>query len=354
MANAADKLKIFITSPLEEENVARIRAVAPDRVEVLFEPGLFPPLRYVADHKGVEGFQRTPQQEELWRLRLSQADILWDFPALVPNGAADMKLATNVKWVQTTSSGVGQLVTNLGLQGSDIVVTTAGGVHSRPLSEFALLAILMHVKRLAHLQSEQVAHHWERYCGEDLKGKVLGLVGTGHVGGKVGEVCRFLGMEVIALDTALTPERATELGYSALYPPSGLHDLLGRSDVVVLSVPHTPDTEHMIDGPAFDALKDGAVFINIARGQVVDEPALIESLRSGKIGFAALDVCDTEPLPADSPLWDFPNVLISPQSASTVTSENANITDIFCHNLACYLEDRFADMRNTLDKARMF
>jgi phosphoglycerate dehydrogenase-like enzyme len=94
--------------------------------------------------------------------------------------------------------------------------------------------------------------------------------------------------------------------------------------------------------------------INIGRGHVIDEEAMIEALGSGKIGFAILDVFQTEPLPEDSPLWDMPNVFVSPHSASTVATENGKITDIFCHNLRCYLDGRISDMKNILDKKRMF
>ncbi|MEZ4570157.1 MAG: NAD(P)-dependent oxidoreductase [Thermomicrobiales bacterium] len=101
-------------------------------------------------------------------------------------------------------------------------------------------------------------------------------------------------------------------------------------------------------------MKDGVMLVNIARGQVVDEDALLEALRSGKIGFAALDVFRNEPLPPDSPFWDLPNVPISPHSASTGYGENGRITDIFCHNLRCYLDGRLDDMQNVLDKQRMY
>lgn len=347
-------LNIFISTPLEAEQVDRIRNTAPGRVEVVFEPDLLPPTRYIADHKGREGFQRTAEQERRWRDHLGRADILWDFPPKSADGSGGFVLAPNVKWVQTTSSGVGQLIVNLGLQDSDLLVTTASGVHADPLAEFFLLGVLMHFKRLAFLKDEQKTHHWERYCGDDLNGKTLAMVGVGRVGRRVVEVGRSLGMRVVAMDVALTPEREAELGLARSYPRSGLHDMLAEADVVVLSVPHTADTERMIDAKAFEAMKPGVVFVNIARGQVVEEPALIAALRSGRVAFAALDVFAVEPLPGDSPLWDMPNVLVSPHSASTVTSENCKIADIFCHNLLCYLDGRVGDMRNVLDKARMY
>ena len=119
-------------------------------------------------------------------------------------------------------------------------------------------------------------------------------------------------------------------------------------------MPHTPLTEGLLDAAAFAALRPGAAVINIARGQVVDEDALIAALRLGRVGFAALDVARTEPLPDDSPLWDMPNVLISPHSASTVLAENAAITDIFVHNLRCWLDGQRGAMRNVLDRTLMY
>lgn len=354
MHKEAIPLTIFISTPLESEHVEQIRSVAPDRLNVICETDLLPPTRYTADHHGKGGFYRSPEQEHRWRENIARTDIFWDFPPKSADGTGGIDLALNVKWVQTTSSGVGQLVVNLGLQHKDIIVTTASGVHAGPLAEFFLLGVLMHFKRLSHLKSEQKTHHWERYCGDDLNGKVLAIVGAGRVGRHIAEVGRCLGMRVIALDLELAPDRAAELGFEEIFPSTGLHQMLAQADVVVLSVPHTPDTERLIDAQAFGAMKEGVVFVNIARGQVVDEPALIEALQSGRIGFAALDVFAIEPLPQDSPLWDMPNVLVSPHSASTVASENAKITDIFCHNLRCYLDDRIDEMKNVLDKSKMY
>ena len=350
MSAVSGKFMVFVTSPLEAEHLVRMRAVDPERVEVVYEPDLLAPTRYVADHKGIEGFRHTPEQEERWRHNLRRADALWDFPEPPADATAVGDLLPNVKWVQTTSSGVGQLVARLGLEGSDILVTTASGVHSEPLTEFVFMALLVHFRDLAHLGREQADHHWQRYCGEELDGKTLGVLGIGRVGRHVARAARFFGMRVVACDVA----PAADLDVERMYPVDRLHDMLGESDVLVLSLPHTPESEHMIDAAAFAAMKDGVVLVNIARGQVVDEPRLIEALRSGKVAFAALDVFETEPLPAASPLWDMPNVLVSPHSASTVASENHKITDIFCHNLRCCLDGRHGDMRNRLDKAKMY
>ena len=126
------------------------------------------------------------------------------------------------------------------------------------------------------------------------------------------------------------------------------------ADMVVMTAPHTKQTERMLDHEAFAAMRPGVLFVNIGRGQTVDHAALADALQSGQVAYAALDVTDPEPLPADSPLWAMPNVLISPHSASTVERENARITDVFCYNLACWLEGRRTDMRNVLDTQLMY
>jgi phosphoglycerate dehydrogenase-like enzyme len=133
-----------------------------------------------------------------------------------------------------------------------------------------------------------------------------------------------------------------------------MHRALATADAVVVTVPHTAQTENLIDAAAFAAMPAGIAFVNIARGTVVDEDALIEACASGHIGFAALDVTRIEPLPRESPLWDMRNVLISPHSASTVTAENRRITEIFRHNLLCWIEGRPAEMRNVLDRKLLY
>ncbi|MBL8691716.1 MAG: D-2-hydroxyacid dehydrogenase [Rhodospirillaceae bacterium] len=341
---------IFIATPLEPEHVARIRSVAGDRAEVIAEPDLWPELRYVADHKGKDGFARSAEQEARWRKNLNRAEIIWDFPP----DAADLAHAPNLKWVQTTSSGVGQMVKKLGDKAANLLVTTARGVHAQPLAEFVFLGLLTHIKRLDFLKREQQAHRWERYCGDELAGKTLVVIGAGQVGGRIAEIGKAFGMRVLAGVRSAGAGRAAEMGVDAVFPPDRLMSVLPEADAVVLIAPHTPETENMIDAKAIAAMKHGVVFVNIGRGLCVDEQAMIENLRTGKIAFAALDVARIEPLPASSPLWDMPNVLISPHSASTVGAENGRIADIFCHNLLCYLDGRRAEMRNVLDKARLY
>src|SRR5256885_5647238 len=161
--------RIFITSPLEPENVERIRAVDPARVEVDYQPDLLPPTRYIGDHVGAP-FQRSAEQQRRWLEALGAAEILWD----VPRNTEQLAAARRLRWVQQTSTGVGQLMKSLGLR-SDVLVTTARGVHAAPLGEFVFMALLAHWRGLGHLQAEQRAHRWTRYCGEGVAGRRLAV-----------------------------------------------------------------------------------------------------------------------------------------------------------------------------------
>ncbi len=346
--------RIFIASPLEAEYVDRIAAVAPDKVEVLYRPDLLPPTRYVADHNGIDGFTLDDAGMQEWSRLLAQADALWDFPLFIPEGMSITEAAPNVRWIQTTSSGVGPRAKRLGLDETDIVITTARGVHAKPLAEYAFMAMLTHVKELARIQRDQQARRWERYCSDELDGKTLAIIGPGQIGRQVAKIGRAFGMQTLALASRGGDERRAELGVDKVYSRSQLHEMLSAADVVVLSCPHTPETEGMIDASALNAMRDGVILINIARGPVVVEADLVAALESGKVGFAALDVFTTEPLPADSPFWGMKNVMVSAHSGSTAFSENGKITDIFCHNLACFLDGRWDEMRNVLDKARLY
>lgn len=343
---------IMITSPLEREYVERIAAVDPQRTRVLYRPDLLPPTRYIADHHGVAGWSRGDAQEREWRDLLAQADVLWDFYATAD--ATPLQLSPRLAWAQTTSAGVGQWVRRLGLQDSDVIVTTASGVHKGPLTEFVFASLLFHVKRFRHLLAEQAAHRWERFSTGELTGMNLAVIGPGRIGREVARIGAAFGMTVWAMGRDNSPGRAAELGVARVVGLGELHDLLAWADCTVLCTPHTDETEQLIDRAAIAAIKPGAALINIARGQVIDEPAMIEALQAGQLGFAAVDVVAEEPLSPDSPLWDMPNVLISPHSASTAITENARITDIFVHNLRCYLDGRIEEMTPVLDKARLY
>jgi phosphoglycerate dehydrogenase-like enzyme len=336
---------LLITSFLEPEWVEKIEAVDP-RLNVINRPDLIGIPRYAADHTAPLR-ELSPAQEAKWRALLAEADILFDFDW---HRAAELPdLAPNVQWIQATSAGIGQFVARnrYGERMPNTRFTTASGVHAVPLAEFCMMAMLMHFRGLAHLQSEQARHHWERFATTDMTDKTVAIVGLGRIGKEVARLSKAFGMRVIG-----TKARENDAQVDEFYPPDRLHEMLGVADVVVLIVPHTPDTEKMIGAPEFTAMKNGAYLINIARGAVVDEPAMIEALQRGKLAGAALDVFAVEPLPAESPLWEMPNVLVSPHSASTSDRENERIVDLFCDNLRRFLDGQ--PLRNQLDVERMY
>lgn len=343
--------RIFVTSPLEDEHISRIKASLPAGWTLDYDPALYPKTRYVGDHGGVAGFSRTPEQQARWDEELSSAEVLFDMASYTVHPHV---YAPNVRWIQTSSAGVGQAAVRLGIKPGELIITTSSGVHARPLTEFVFMVLLMAVKNYATLVRDQQAHHWERFCSDELSGKTIAIIGPGRIGREIARIGRAFDMIPVAMSRTVTPERATELGVDRLYARSELHEMLASADALVLCAPHTPETEDMLGKAEFQALKPGAIFVNIARGQLVDENALISALNDGTVAFAGLDVFRTEPLPADSPFWDMPNVLVNPHSASTSDRENGRIADIFIHNISCYNEGRFADMRNVLDIERMY
>jgi phosphoglycerate dehydrogenase-like enzyme len=183
-------------------------------------------------------------------------------------------------------------------------------------------------------------------------GATIGVVGMGSIGREVARICKALGMRVIGTSRTAATVGVGGGDVDRVFPLAQLRALLSESDYVVMAVPRTPETEGMIGPDEIAAMKPGAVFVNIARGIVVDEPALIDALRRGHLGGAAIDVAAKEPLDPSSPLWDMANVLISPHSASTVTSENAFLTDLFCQNLRRLLNNE--PLINVFDTKKLY
>jgi glyoxylate/hydroxypyruvate reductase A len=337
-------LVVFIASPLEAEHVDRIRAVDP-RIELLYDPELLPRPRYVADHAGAP-MTRTPEQEARFLEMLGHAEVVFDFPS---GHFRDLPaVAPRLRWLQSTSAGIGQMVKRVGLDRTDITFTTASGVHARPLADFCLMAMLMFAKNYVWMERDKKAKRWERYSGEELTGKTLAIVGVGRVGQEVARHGKKMDMRV----TGMRRSDAHVPDVDKLFERAELHAMLREADFLVLAAPHTPETEGIIGEPELAALKPTAILINIGRGALVDEDALVCALQEKRLAGAALDVLRNEPPPQDSPLWDMPNVIISPHSASTVPQENARITEIFCDNLRRYLDGE--PLRNVLDKERLY
>jgi phosphoglycerate dehydrogenase-like enzyme len=340
---------LLIASYLEPEHVERIRAVDP-RLDVVYEPDLLPTSRYPGDH--YNRIDRTPEQQARWSALLGRADILFDFD--YSNFPDLPDLAPNVRWMQCTSAGIGQTVRRYGYDKRmpHTVFTTASGVHAAPLAEFCIMTMLMHNKGAARMFRAQQRGHWERYAGTDLRGRTLVIIGVGKIGRELARLAQAFGMTVIGVKRSVDGADLAALHVDQLYAPEDLIKALPRAEYLALVAPHTDQTDKLLGTAELALLPRGAFFVNIGRGATVDEAALTEALRSGQLGGAALDVFAEEPLPADSPLWSLPNVLISPHSGSTTDRENGRITDLFCENLRRYLAGE--PLLNVLDIERLY
>ncbi|MGD2068436.1 MAG: D-2-hydroxyacid dehydrogenase [Gemmatimonadota bacterium] len=350
MPSADSPDTILIASWLEPEHVGRIRAAAKD-LTVLHHPELLRPPRYPGDHTG-RAIERSEAEEARWREALARATILFDFDT---THVADLpERAPRLRWVQATSAGIGHFVRRNGYaeRMPDTVFTTASGVHARPLAEFAAMSILAHARGLLHMVEAQEARLWERFAGTDVVGRTVLVVGHGAIGQEVGRVCRALGMTVLGVKRHPSGVAPASVHADELHGPDALGGLWPRAEYVVLTAPHTDETEALVGADELAALPRGAVLINVGRGALVDEAALVASLRSHHLGGAFLDVFEEEPLPEDSPLWDLSGVLVSPHSASTSDRENRRIVDLFCENLRRWRAGE--ELLNVLDPERMY
>jgi len=333
---------VFFASPLENEQIDRIRHAYPD-LRLLVPAELWPKLRYTADHGGLPR-ELTASEEATWRGMMAEADIFFDFDR---GHLADMRrLAPKLRWIQSTSAGVVHYVEQSRIDEAGVVVTTASGVHAIPLAEWVAFAVLWHEKRAPHLAQLRQERRWERLCGGEALGKTAVILGYGAVGRVVGRYLEALGVRVYGVTSrglGKYPADADGVGV----PPAGsllalptdelLDTLMTMADYLVIALPGVKATDGLISRRRLLLMPQDALVINIGRGSVVDEPAMIELLSDGKLGGAALDVFAVEPLPQESPLWAMPNVIINPHSASTSHRENGRITDIFIDNMGRYL-----------------
>ncbi len=287
-------------------------------------------LEWVRDPSGVWNLPRELARAlsdavpdlELWcpetrgeaEAHLPEADVVLGF-AVRP---ANFSSARQLRWVHSTAASVTGVLFPA-LVESDVVVTNSRGLHADAMAEHALAMMLAFTRKLHLSRDAQRARVWaqEALWVESpgigsLTGSTLGLVGLGKVGSAIASRARALGMRVVAVrrNPAASPEPAHEQ-----WPTSRLDDLLAESDWVVLVAPHTPETERLLGPAELARMKPGARLVNLGRGALVDEPALVEALRSGRLAGAALDVFAEEPLPLTSPLWDLPEVILTPHTS---------------------------------------
>jgi phosphoglycerate dehydrogenase-like enzyme len=216
-----------------------------------------------------------------------------------------------------------------------IVFTTSAGVHAKPLAEFALFGLLAGAKTLDRLQRQQENREWtDRWMMGQLAQQTILVVGLGGIGRRVAELLHAFGATVIG-----TSRHETSVpGVNSVVHPDDLVTVAGEVDGVVVTLPGTAATEGMLGGAFFGALRPGATIVNVGRGSVIKEDALVSALNSGIVGFVALDVFATEPLPTDSPLWHMSNVIISPHTAALSATEDRLIAEVFVANATRLLD----------------
>jgi len=254
-------------------------------------------------------------------------------------------LAPRLRWVQSVAAGNGQLL-SAGVPTERIRVSTAAGVNGPPIAEFVFARLLAAFKRHRELDAFQAAHAWRPAFGRSVRGSTLGLIGVGGIGSQIARRAKAFGMTVHA-----TRRRADVPAehVDRLFHPDDLHTMLGTCDAVVSAAPETADTVGTMDAAAFAAMREGAFYCNVGRGSFVVEPDLIAALRSGRLGSAALDVVSAEPLPAEDPLWDAPNLYLSAHCSSAALEHFTEVYRLFRDNLTRYLAGE--ELRNAIDPA---
>lgn len=351
-AGRPDRLRVAVAAPLSEENRARVRELEP-RVDLVGDQRLLPPMRWPADFAGDPDWRRTEDQQRAYEAVVDSADVLYGIPDVDPGALARAVRANpRLRWVHTMAAGGGGQVKAAGLTDAElrrVLFTTSAGVHGRPLAEFAVFGVLAGAKDLPRLNRQQRDHAWSgRWTMGQVHRQTVLLLGLGGIGRKVAEALHALGATVIG-----TSRRDVSVpGVTTVVHPDRITDVAPTIDAVVNTLPGTDATEHLVGKRFFDALRPGVTLVNVGRGSVVDEAALLDALDSGRVGFAALDVFASEPLPARSPLWDHGRVLVSPHTAALDAAEDRLIAELFAANATRLLDGH--DLINRVDTVEFY
>jgi phosphoglycerate dehydrogenase-like enzyme len=275
-------------------------------------------------------------------------DALLDCWAGPTRIVAALRKAPGIRWIHARSAGLDHVLV------PEVVahparLTNGRGAFSPALAEFVLAALLFFAKELRRLVAQQAARAWEPFDSERLRGRTVGIVGYGDIGRAVAARLRPLGVNVLALRRRPGLSREDALANEML-PPDRLLEMMARADDVVVALPLTPETRGLVGREAIAAMKRTAVFVNVGRGPTVDEGALVQALEAGRLRGAALDVFEAEPLPAESPLWRLPNVLLSPHCADHVPGWVDEAMRVFLRQLERFR--RGETLQDVVDKAR--
>lgn len=329
MQDSPDMVQVLITVPFSADQLAAFREISP-LVEILYHPAEMP--------------DDVPNDAWAKAAVLYTSHVIPD-PAQVPN----------LRWLHVHSAGVDHVLEQPLGKLDDVQITTSSGIHATIITEYVFMMMLAFGHRLLALLKHQSTAHWPDenkytlFMPLELRGSTIGIVGYGSIGREIARLANTFGMEVLAikrnvfepsdLDGYALPGTGDAEGqfFHRLYPPEALVTMVRDCDFVVITTPLTEATRLMFGKEAFEAMKPTAYLINVGRGGVLDEQALLHALQQGKIAGAALDVFEAEPLPDDSPLWKQPNVIISPHISGNSPRYNERAAALFGENLRRFL-----------------
>jgi phosphoglycerate dehydrogenase-like enzyme len=340
-----EELVVYVPFPMLHPaiDLDRLRAVEPS-VEVITTPfDVDHELRTLREQKPFSDEIRarqpdlTPEQRDAFARAhvVFTLDVPMDLPPLAPN----------LRWIQAIGSGVGQFVSSR-LDDGGIVLTNGAGIGAPPIAEWVIARVLQIIKLLPEHDAAAREHRWDTVLGGQLQGKTMAVVGLGAIGRETARRARAFGVKLIGIRRSWQPGM-TDDDVDELCGPAALLDVVGRSDIVVLAAPGTDDNEDLFDAEMFAAMRPGSIFVNVARGTLVDEGALIDALERGHLRAAAIDVARAEPLPADDPLWSAPNLLVSPHSSTSGEGYAERAFDLFCRNFERFVRDE--PLENVVD-----
>lgn len=327
--DGADTLRVVAAVPLRQDLADLIERLEP-RVRMVLEPDLMKPMQGPADWAGDPAFVRTEQQQRAFEALVDSADALFGIPDVEPAALArTIRANPRLRWVMTTAAGGGSQVKAAGLDRAEldrVAFSTSAGVHGGPLAEFAVFGVLAGAKGLPRLQGDQREERWSpRWEMRQLDEMTVLVVGLGGIGSECAR--RFHALGATVWGTTRSGEAVP--GVDRLVPLEDLVQAAAQVDAIVVTLPGTAQTHHLIGAEVLSAVRPGTILASVGRGTVVDEAALLEALDAGRIGFAAMDVFETEPLPAGSPLWRHPHVLVSPHTAALSSKEEERIARRF-------------------------
>ncbi len=284
---------------------------------------------------------------------LAEAEVLcsYDIPANW------REVAPRLRWLQVPGAGVDSLQAK-GLLGADsgLLITSAAGIHATTICEYVFGSMLMfnwNWPQMVRLQSRHIwarSASWYQLGRRELIGQTLGIIGVGSIGRQIAKLGHAFGMRVLGMRHALPAQGEVDPDVDRYYPREQLHELLGQSDYVVLALPLTPDTERLIGEAELRAMRPNAYLVNIARGRIVDEQALIRALKEEWIAGAGLDVTEEEPLPANSPLYSMPNVILTPHISGHSVHYEERLARLFADNIRRFRAGE--PLHNRYDPAR--